>query len=213
MKGRVAVGYWLVLALVHWGAVEAALPDFSQPAAVLATGQGQALISYSQAVGPVPGEMPTPELWFGFGFGSNEPLDWAGFFDSGTVTLQAAGNGATAILLTADRNGLLVAPVSPGALTLEPGAFQLEGIGFPEVGAPFSMEEAWLVRFSLPVELLEAPLTLYLDLFDNQNEHSSLAWISHPAVVPEPGTWGLFLFLSGVVLFFIRKVRHENPID
>ena len=56
------------------------------------------------------------------------------------------------------------------------------------------------VSMQVPESMRGRTLSLYFDLFNNQNALQSLGWISSVTVVPEPGTWTLLM--TGILFLF-----------
>jgi hypothetical protein len=73
---------------------------------------------------------------------------------------------------------------------------------------------AYSVTVAIPQEISGSDATLYFDLFDNQDETSSLGWFTPPRLisVPEPRMTSLFM-LALVGLIIRRKRIHavESP--
>ncbi len=129
-----------------------------------------------------------PRLLFDFGFATDETLVPQVFGDSFTVTVQAADESATAILLTADRFGVAWAPTSPGALAVDPAAIQHLPADFPALTPALVASEAYVVDYRLPVALAGREVMVYGDFFDNANGVASLAYVAAIQIASLPDT-------------------------
>lgn len=174
---------------------------------VLQTGGGQPLISAQENLqlnGPV-----SPMLYFDFGFFTEEDVVPEEFLDAFTVTIQDASL-TTAVLLTVDAGGTIWAPFTPGAVLLNAGDVARSPLIPPSMTPILERGIAFSVQLPVPTQFTGPSITIFFDLFDNQNAQSSLAWYRNPRLdnVPEPGSAALFL--SGLLLIAIRrKRRHE----
>ncbi len=146
------------------------------PFTVFRTGTNEPLLTLSLPFDAPPTNSPSM-LRFDFGFASAEPDVADTFFDSFSVTLQRNDQSATALLLTADRTGVQWAPTNPGGLTLNPTDVQHADAPFPNLTPSLALKFAYSITFALPMALAGGPLTLFLDLFDNLNAASSLAYV------------------------------------
>src|SRR6266480_4166489 len=147
------------------------------PFTVFRTGTNEPLLTLSLPFSAPPTNSPSL-LRFDFGFATEEPDLPDTFFDSFSVTLQRNDQSATALLLTADRTGVQWAPTNPGGLTLNPtDDVQHADTPFPNLTPSLALKFAYSITFALPMALAGGPLTLFLDLFDNLNAASSLAYV------------------------------------
>ncbi len=146
-------------------------------------------------------------LTFTFGFATDETADIDTIPDSVTATLQATGDPAsTLIVATLDASGAIWAPISPGTLTLSPDSVVRVPIDFPSLVPMLDRRNAFSVTVPLPFELQHREVNLYLDLFDNGNSMSSLAWLGSVQPIPEPVPVAL-LFTGASVWFVARRRR------
>jgi len=149
-----------------------ALPERS----TLRTGTGQPLVSLSLSL-EIPAA-PSSRLTFDFGFATAESPVPETFLDSFSISLQRKDLSATALLLTADSFGLDWAPPNPAGLLLNPDSIKREPIPFPSFGAELPQKFSFSVSVPLPFEFVGRSSTLFLDLFDNQNQLDSLAFLA-----------------------------------
>ncbi len=177
---------------------------------VLHTGGGGPLVTSSQ-----PLFLPSnfSELEFAFGFATDEQIEPGQFLDSFTVTLQADGDAsATVIYFTADLSGVTWAPFSPGTLFISPESIERTVITFPDLSpftptpVPIGHRLAYDITVPVPEGLRGQPVTLYFDLFDNQNLHASLGWVE---AVPEPSTIWLAVIAGISWLVLHRRTRKQ----
>jgi hypothetical protein len=169
---------------------------------LLRTGGDAPLVTAQQQVA-IPSEIHAPRLEFDFAFGTEEALGGEGFFDSATLTLQTGHKSATALLLTVDRLGLNWFPETPGGLLLDPASIEWRTIPFPGISPEPAFTLALHISAAVPPEMSGQPITLFLDLFDNQNASASVAWMSPVTIVPEPSVWALGALAVG--LLALRK--------
>ena len=168
----------------------------------LRTGANQTLTTATQTFN-VDLLQPANRLQFAFGFATEEQPGPGQFLDSATVTFQDAGQTVTLVCLTVDGNGVVWAPVSPGATFLDPNDVKSSPVPFNDQTKPWVSQVAYSVIVPIPAGLAGESANLYLDLFDNGDSRDSLAWISE---IPEPGTLALLL-LGGCLWLRQRKVR------
>lgn len=172
---------------------------------VLQTGTGSPLVSTQQAVSII--GVVAPAVAFDFGFYTEEVPTPDTFLDSFTVTIQDS-LAATAIIVTADGSAVVWSPPTPGTIALPGSSILFISIPPPNVDPILAQAFGFNVTVLLPSEYTGPMITLYFDLFDNQNSLKSLGWFSRPRVlaVPEPGCLQL-LPLGLLVLTFRRRVR------
>lgn len=120
-----------------------------------------------------------------FGFETLEVPAPNTILDALTFSLVDPVGGGVAILGTIDAAGLLLAPESPGALTLDPLSIQYSVASAP-VPSELGGWVAFTLTFDLPAELADRPLEFYLDLASNLDGVPSRGFASGVAV-PEPG--------------------------
>jgi hypothetical protein len=142
---------------------------------------------------------------FDFGFATIEEILGGSFMDSATLTLQGSSPNATTIIGTLDRSGILWTPTTPGGVTLEPGAVNWTEIDFPDLSLELPHRKAYSAIVEIPTELQGQDLRFIIDLFDNQNGVKSIAYVSAPTVVPEPGTVALAAVGIGFLFAFTRR--------
>lgn len=168
---------------------------------VLRTGSGEPLQTSVQTL-MIPGNVPGLELWFEFGFATDELLLPGEISDSYTVTVQDTVTADTLILLTSDAGGVVWAPPTPGCTFLPPETVMHAPIEFPSIDPVMANQTAFAVRVKVP-STLAGPVNVYFDLFDNLNSTDSLGWHGPVVLVPEPRIW---LVLSvGLLVLFVRR--------
>lgn len=143
-------------------------------------------------------------LEFKFGFETDEAFGPGQFFDSFTLTLRTIDDLFTLILVTADASGVLFAPPTPGTEPIADSALIRHPIPSPSLTPNLAQQHAFAVSAVLPEVLRGQQVTLYLDLFDNNNGVISHGWLADITVVPEPTLWPL-VSLAGMVLFLNRS--------
>ena len=157
-------------------------------------------------------EVLEPAIWMKLGFGTDEVFGPGEFFDSFTVTLQSNDQLATWVLATFDASGAVWSPSTPGTNPLDESAMVRAPIGYPSLQPVLTFQQAYEVRAELPREVVGRPLTLYFDLFNNQNAFASQGWFSEVVLVPEPGV-GMLLALAGSLLLLGgRRARRKIVI-
>ena len=171
----------------------------------LRTGVGLPLQTESRSLA-LTGVEVEPVLQFSFGFATEEKFIPDTVFDSFTVTLQSSTSSLTAVCLAADIGGLLLAPPTPGGLTLDPATLRAQAIVYPSLQPVLPVRSAFQVSLPVPVSLRGGPVNIFFDLFDNLDSAASQGWFSDIVVlqVPEPRTWGL-MFLSGLAAWCWRR--------
>lgn len=174
------------------------------PEIVLETGGSEAIVSAFRDLGPI--EQAKRWVSFDFGFATIEEILEGSFMDSATLALQGSSPNATTIIGTLDRTGILWAPTVPGGVTLEPGAVNWAEIDFPDLSLELPHRKAYSAIVEVPAELQGQNLRFIIDLFDNQNGVKSVAYVSSPTVVPEPGV--MALAAAGVAILFGLKRRN-----
>jgi hypothetical protein len=189
MKGRLRE----LLSVWQWGLIlgqclARALPAADAPS-VLMTGAGAALVSTQQVL-QVSMTIPAPRLQFDFGFASDEIPTTNSFVDSFSVTLQVSGPSTTLLLLTVDAFGVQWAPPNPGGMDWSTANISRQQIPFPIMATNLDFRLAYSVSLTLPPDFAGHTATLFLDLFDNANQLSSLGFLDHLAVVPSVLTNG-----------------------
>ena len=149
---------------------------------------------------------PVFDLEFKVGFSTDEQISVGMIFDAFSVSLKDIDGTTAAIFLTADAGGFVWAPATPGTLLISPGTIQRAAILSPAFIPLKARTEAFRVTVSVPRELRDRQLKLYLDLFDNQNGVESLVWVDDFALVPEPRVWVLGLAGAALLVAF-RRIR------
>jgi hypothetical protein len=173
---------------------------------VLQTGGGTPLVSSSQTVAI--GGMASPRLMFDFGFFTDENAGPNAFLDSLTVTVQDASK--TAVLVTTDAGGSIWVPPSMGGISLA-DADVVRMIMAPPGDSPIlGRGVAYTVTFSL-AQFTGTDVTVFFDLFDNEDQLNSMGWYTPPRVisVPEPGFMAL-CGLASLVFLIRRKQTHAD---
>jgi hypothetical protein len=168
--------------------------------AVLNTGAGQSLTTEVRTVF-VSSNLAQPRLEFDFGFATAESLSSGTFLDSFTVTIQDLNQQSTAVYLTADASGTVLAPPTPGTVVISASTISTIGRLYPSLQPPLPNQSAFHVSALIPVPFRGGDMNVFFDLFDNLNPQASQGWFSDPevAAVPEPQTWSLVLLGLGIV--------------
>ena len=195
---------WAVLALLllpaHFGGAQGVIT-------LLNTGGGQPLVS---EVFPlfVDGAMVQPRLQFNVGFATDETVALGAFLDSFTVTLQDSNQVFTAIYLTADAAGTVLAPPTPGTVFIDPSTMVADALPYPILLPVFALQRAFAVSAPIPAQFSGSPIQVYFDLFDNLNPVASQGWFSDLRIVavPEPQAWTLLL-LAGAAAWSFRRTK------
>ncbi len=161
---------------------------------VLNTGKGQPLATQVRTV-TIDAFQVQPEVRFNFGFGTDETVTPGTFLDSFTVTIQDASQVFTAVYLTADASGTVLAPPTPGTLPIDSATIESHAIVYSSLDPVFEFENAFQVVAAIPQQFVGGQINVYFDLFDNLDSKASQAWFSDPEVmsVPEPQIWTLLL--------------------
>ena len=158
----------------------------------------QEVLSYDGSAGSI--------LTFDFGFFSNEQPSPGAFLDSFTITLQDSSS-STAVLGTIDASGVLWAPPTLGGIPLSDSDL-IRSLVSPPDGAPVSGRGiGYAISLILPANLSGPNLTLYFDLFDNQDSNQSLGWYTAPQITAVPEPEFSILFTSALLGWFIRRKR------
>ena len=175
---------------------------------VLRTGGGNALVTEAVHLPEiVQTPLISPRLELNFGFATDELFGPGQIFDSFTATLSAPRDQTSAILFVIDASGLVLVPPTPDTLALDRNTFLLSPIDFPSLTPILEHRSAFHLALPVPAEFAGQPMTLFFDLFDNQNSTPSLGWFSGVTIVsvPEPSSLGIGLL--GVLLLVAWKRR------
>jgi hypothetical protein len=179
---------------------------------VMNTGSGQVLLSQMVSVGTSQSTAPL-DLLFSFGFATAETPQPGVLPDSFTVTLQSLNHQVTAVYATIDASGLLLAPPSPGAVTLDPSSIQAVPVPYPSL-QPVVTGNAWAYQVTalIPSQFATGPFNVYFDLFDNQNSIPSQGWYSGVGTVPVPEPSTIALFLTGGILLWRSRAKKQKSL-
>lgn len=171
----------------------------------LQTGGGQPLVSQQEVLDTT--GIPAPELEFDFGFLTDEIPSPGNFLDSFTVSIgDDAGDVAT--LLTIDASGVTWAPVSPGGVPVEDSQIIRSAITPPSQDPVNGRGTAYSVTVPVPQQLSGTNVTVFLDLFDNQDDVMSAGWSANLRMTNTPEPQLAALVAVGVAMFAIaRKAR------
>jgi hypothetical protein len=174
---------------------------------VLNTGSGTPLVSVSRPLF-VAANLVEPRLQFDFGFATDEIFIPSTFLDSFTVTIQNPDQSLTAVYLTADASGTVLAPVTPGTLPIDAATINTSAINYPSLQPVLAHQRAFLVSAAIPSQFVGGSINVFFDLFDNQDLKASQGWFSNLQIVsvPEPQTWTLVL-LAGVLCWSFRRLK------
>jgi hypothetical protein len=150
---------------------------------------------------------PQPRLVFDFGFATDERPTPGAFLDSFTVTIQNMAQSLSAVYLTVDASGVAWAPVTPGALFIDPASISANPIAYPNLQPILANRVAFEVTAPVPAQFLGQSVNVFFDLFDNLDPNNSQAWFSglNLASVPEPQTWTLLPVGVALLLFCKRR--------
>ncbi len=155
-------------------------------AEMLRTGGGEPLATLTLTLNVPPGTGSL--LRFEFGFATEEPKTTQTLFDSFSISLQRDNPSTTALFVSADIFGPNWAPPNPGGLLFDPILIRREPIPFPSFGANLRERFSYAVSIPLPLEFIGRPATLFLDLFDNQNQWDSFAFLNNLNISSGYGT-------------------------
>lgn len=174
------------LLLLFFGAILAtnSLRVHAQANAIgLTTSEAEALTTFEVKLdlSPTRPQIMTLE----FGFGTDEPANLQGFFDSFSMTLQKDDASATGLFFTIDRTGIQLAPNNPGGLTLSSARWGLAAIPAGSLLGDYDYRVAYKLSFNVPAELSGAN-TLFFDVFSNQNGIGSAAYFRNLQLYPPP---------------------------
>ena len=174
---------------------------------LLNTGAGQPLVSEARPLF-VDGALVEPRLLFDFGFATDEAVALGAFLDSFTITIQDSNQVFTALYLTADAAGTVLAPPTPGTVVVDPASISLAPLPYPNLVPVFAFQRAFAVSAPIPAQFSASPITVYFDLFDNLDAIASQGWFSDLRIVavPEPQTWTLLL-LAGAATWWGRRCK------
>ena len=153
----------------------------------------------------------SPLLRFSFGFATDEVLQPGILPDSLTLTLQDAAQRTTLLLVTMDASGAAWAPVTPGTTPIPEGSLDRLAIPYSSLTPVLSSRSAFALEFAVPTGLLGEPLTLYFDLFSNDDGVRSQAWFSKVEVVPEPSALVLLALGGGGFCCPVDVMRRRVP--
>lgn len=171
----------------------------------LQTGGGQPLVSQQQTLDTM--GIPSPELEFDFGFITGEIPAPGYILDSFTVTIgDDAGDLAT--LLTIDASGVTWAPFTPGAVPVADSQIQRVSITPPSMAPVNGQGTAYSVDVPVPDQFSGTNLTVYMDLFDNQDATMSLGWSANLRMKPTPEPE--VTALAAVALGFVAICRKRR---
>ncbi len=174
---------------------------------VLNTGGGQPLVSEVRPLF-VDAALVQPRLQFNFGFATDESFVPNTFLDSFTVTIQSANQLFTAVYLTTDAGGTMLAPPTPGTLVIDPATINTDALAYPSLQPVLVLQRAFQVSALIPSQFLGTSINVYFDLFDNLNANASQGWFSDLRVtaVPEPHAWVLLL-LAGLSCWSFNRLK------
>ena len=152
--------------------------------------------------------MVQPLLQFNFGFATDEAFLANQILDSFTISIQSTDQQFTAVFLTTDASGTVLAPATPGAVEVPASTISLTPIPYPPLAPILGSESAFAVSAAIPQQFWGSPINVYFDLFDNGDVTASQGWLSDVKVstIPEPGCWDL-LFGAGLAFWSMRRFR------
>jgi hypothetical protein len=174
---------------------------------VLNTGGGQALVTGSGNLN-IDGNIGQAQLQFNFGFASQESASAGTIHDSLTISMQSSDGLLTTVFLTIDPNGLLLSPPSTGTLQVNPAQMSLTPTAYPSLQPSLPNQTSYLFSAPLPSAYLGKNVTVYFDLFNNQDSQASQAWFNNLAVVPVPEPPAYVLILTGGLFCCLAKFRY-----
>jgi len=156
-------------------------------------------------------EFELPVIQFRFGFTTDELVRAGMIPDAFTISIVDEAGDAVRILVTADAGGVVWAPVTPGTIPVVPDSIGYTPIPYSSldpVQAPgLANSVAFDLQFALSAEWADRDLTVYFDLFNNDDDVASQAWYSQPIVVPEPSAAVLLGFGLGGLVLIARRAR------
>lgn len=168
----------------------------------LQTGSGQPLTT-DQAVLQTGGFL-SPMINFAFGFTTQENPAPGVFLDSFTVSFEDASSNV-AVVATADAGGMVWAPASPGSVALDASQIQRQATTTPPGLTPvWSRTFAYSVAVPVPTAFTGSSVTVYFDLFDNQNAVMSLGWYDNLQVTSVPEPQPALLLALGLMLLALK---------
>ncbi|MBX3733953.1 MAG: Ig-like domain-containing protein [Verrucomicrobiae bacterium] len=155
-------------------------------------------------------DLVSPMLLLRFGFSTDEIVRAGEIADSFTISLVDDQGGLALVLVTADAGGVVWAPETPGTTPVARDSIVAAAIEYPSLTPVLANPLAYAIEVALTDEVLDRPLTLYFDLFSNDNDIASQAWFSEVTVVPEPTTVALLAVGLAVVVWCGRR-RGSGP--
>lgn len=140
-----------------------------------------------------------PGIRMKVGFASNE-TDGPGIFsDAFTVTLQTDDRSVTLVLVTLDPRGAVWAPSTPSTTPISEESIGRAMIAYPDLTPVLVNRQAYQMEVALPESVLGQSLTMYFDLFSNDNGIPSQGWYGELTLIPEPSvTWLVAVGLAGM---------------
>lgn len=174
---------------------------------VLNTGGGQPLVSEVRPLF-VDAALLQPRLLFNFGFATDETFVPDTFLDSFTVTIQSSNQLFTAVYLTTDASGTILAPPTPGTLVIDPATITTSALAYPSLQPILANQLAFQISAPIPAQFVGGQINVYFDLFDNLNANASQGWFSDLRVtaVPEPHAW-MLLLLAGLSCWSFSRLK------
>ncbi|MFO1460688.1 MAG: Ig-like domain-containing protein [Verrucomicrobiota bacterium] len=167
---------------------------------VLNTSPGVPLVGAERSV-VFDGGVPGPLLKLSFGFSTDEIPRPGVIPDSFTITLQDTVANQFLVLVNMDAAGTVWAPVTPGTVLLPPESIDHAPIPYSSLTPLLANRAAYEIEMTLPSKFQGRPLTIFYDLYSNDNGEASQAWFSDAVIVPEPGM-GALLVLAGLGLWW-----------
>ena len=174
---------------------------------VLNTGGGQPLMSEARPLF-VDATLVQPRLQFNFGFATDEAFVPNTILDSFTVTIQSSNQLFTAVYLTTDASGMVLAPPTSGGLVVDPATISSDALAYPSLNPVLLHRLAFQISAPIPDQFLGTSINVYFDLYDNLNANASQGWFSDLRVtaVPEPNAWMLWL-LAGLSVWGFNQLK------
>ncbi|MCC6233649.1 MAG: hypothetical protein IT580_13450 [Verrucomicrobiales bacterium] len=122
---------------------------------------------------------------FELGIATREAADAPGFLDAASLSLQPIGGLRAALLVAADAGGVFWLPPNPGGLDGNEALLRHEDRVWPvsEWGS-WSWSASFAVSLTVPLTWQDCGSVLYLDLFDNLNDTTSMAYVRSVRVTP-----------------------------